>query len=107
MWEPGRELAFDVQKTPASMHEMSFYQDLHPRHLTGYMISLRGQFVLTPLAGGRTLVTGTSWYQNHMTPTWYWRLWSDYTVHAIHRRVLGHIRNLAEADVIAGRMGWK
>jgi hypothetical protein len=36
-----------------------------------------------------------------MHPQGYWTLWSDFTIHRIHRRVLEHVRSLAEADVRA------
>lgn len=32
-------------------------------------------------------------------PEAHWRLWSDVILHRIHSRVLGHIRNLAEAEI--------
>jgi hypothetical protein len=31
-----------------------------------------------------------------MHPRAYWTLWSDMAIHAIHRRVLDHVRRLAE-----------
>ncbi len=31
----------------------------------------------------------------HMRPLPYWPLWSDALIHAIHRRVLEHIRDVA------------
>jgi hypothetical protein len=49
------------------------------------------------LGGGRTRLEWTTWYQHHMWPAAYWRLWSDYLIHAIHRRVLRHIKGHCEA----------
>ncbi len=104
VWNPGRQLEFSVQKTPAPMHEWSPYSHLQTPHLTGYFVCLRGRFVLEPLPGNRTRIIGTSWYQNHMAPVWYWRLWCDHIVHTVHLRVFSHIRRLAEADAALQRL---
>ncbi len=95
-WEPGRSLRFQVLWNPAAMRELSPWGDIHPKHLDGYYVSRQGEFTLTPLSGGRTLLEGTSWYQHHLEPAAYWRLWSDLVVRRIHRRVLLHIKELSE-----------
>jgi hypothetical protein len=97
VWNEPRLLQFVVTATPPAMREMGLYGPIYPKHLNGYYISREGQFELTPLPGGRTLVTGTSWYQHGLWPAEYWRWWSDTVIHHIHRRVLEHIRNLSEA----------
>jgi hypothetical protein len=96
IWDEPRLLRFVVTGTPPAMKEMGLYGPIYPKHLEGYYISKEGQFELTPLSGGRTLVVGTSWYQHGLWPAQYWRLWSDMVVHRIHRRVLEHIRALSE-----------
>jgi hypothetical protein len=55
-----------------------------------------GQFLLTPLPNAATMLEGTTWYQNRFWPGQYWRLWSDYIIHGIHKRVLVHIKKLSE-----------
>lgn len=95
VWEENRLLQFDVAETPEPMKELSLY-DIHPQHLHGYFVSVKGQFRLIPLPDGSTRLEGTTWYYNKIQPTIYWNLWSDYIVHAIHRRVLKHIKVLAE-----------
>jgi hypothetical protein len=67
-------------------------------HLDGFLIARRGEFRLTEIAGGRTRLEGTTWYQHHLWPAAYWRLWSDAVIHRIHRRVLEHIKRSAEGD---------
>jgi Polyketide cyclase / dehydrase and lipid transport len=96
VWDEPHLLRFVVTATPPAMREMGLYGPIYPRHLDGYYISKEGQFALTQLPGGRTLVVGTSWYQHGLWPAEYWRWWSDTVVHHIHRRVLNHIRTLAE-----------
>jgi hypothetical protein len=98
VWDEPRLLRFAVTATPPAMREMGLYGPIYPKHLDGYYVSKAGQFELTPLPGGRTLVTGTSWYQHGLWPAGYWRLWSDAVVHHIHRRVLEHIRALSERE---------
>jgi hypothetical protein len=97
VWDEPRLLRFVVTATPPAMRETGLYGTVNPKHLNGYYVSKQGQFELTALPGGRTLVTGTSWYQHGLWPAEYWRWWSDAVVHHIHRRVLEHIRSLSEA----------
>jgi hypothetical protein len=98
IWDQPRVLRFRVTENPAPMREWSPYGDISPRHLHGYFISREGEFRLTPLAGNRTLLAGTSWYKHGLWPAQYWRIWSDAIVHRIHLRVFNQIRTLAEAD---------
>jgi uncharacterized membrane protein YhaH (DUF805 family) len=95
-WEPPHRLAFDVVSQPAPMTEWSPYP-IHPRHLDGYLLSKGGEFDLEPLPGGRTRVQGTTRYTLAMSPSPYWTLYADALIHAIHWRVLRHIRGLSEA----------
>jgi hypothetical protein len=99
VWEEPRLLKFSVEEQPTPMKELSFY-DIEPTHLHGYWISKEGQFKLTPLANKRTLLEGTTWYVNKIKPDLYWTLWSDFIVHAIHERVLQHIKGQAEQEKI-------
>jgi len=96
VWDEPRLLKFGVTSQPPIMDEMSPYPHLNPPHLNSYLHSRRGQFLLTPLPGGQTLLEGTTWYQNNFWPGIYWNRWSDYIIGRIHTRVLEHIKNLAE-----------
>ena len=95
VWDEPRRLAFGVRDEPPPMVELSPYR-IHPTHLDHYFSAKAGEFQLTPLAGGRTLLEGTTWYQNRFWPESYWRQWSDLIVHRIHMRVLRHVKRLAE-----------
>jgi uncharacterized membrane protein YhaH (DUF805 family) len=97
VWDPPRRLAFRVTEQPPPMEELSPF-DIHPPHLHNFLVSHRGQFRLEPTADGRTRLEGTTWYTNRMWPAAYWSIWSDAIIHRIHRRVLFHVRDLAEAD---------
>jgi hypothetical protein len=97
-WNPPYLLRFRVNSTPTAMHELSPWRDIDPPHLHGFYVSKQGEFRLTELPGHRTLVAGTSWYSHGLEPAGYWRLWSDSVVHRIHRRVLEHIKALAEKE---------
>lgn len=96
-WEPPRRLAFDVIEQPPTMKEWSPYEIVHAPHLVGSLRSRRGEFLLQPLPGGRTRVSGTTWYTLSMAPEFYWQHWSDEVIHVIHRRVLRHIKKLSES----------
>jgi uncharacterized membrane protein YhaH (DUF805 family) len=97
VWEEPRRLAFGVRDEPPPMVELSPYR-IHPAHLDHYFSAKAGEFRVTPLSGGRTLLEGTTWYQNRFWPESYWRQWSDLIVHRIHMRVLRHVKRLAEAS---------
>jgi len=96
VWDEPRLLRFGVTSNPAPMQEWTPYAHIEPPHLHGYFVSEKGQFLLTPLAGGRTRLEGTTWYRHTMWPAAYWHLWSDYIIHRIHLRVLEHIRTEVE-----------
>lgn len=94
VYDPPRRLAFAVTDCPPPLRELSPH-DIHPPHLDGYLVSRRGEFELTPTGEG-TRVTGRTWYTNDLWPQWYWGLWSDAIVGAIHGEVLEHIRVTAQ-----------
>lgn len=95
VWDEPKLIRFSVDEQPEPMKEISFY-DINPNHLHGYWVSKQGQFKLTRLANGHTLLEGTTWYVNKIKPDLYWTVWSDYIVHKIHQRVLEHIKTQAE-----------
>jgi hypothetical protein len=96
-WDPPRCLAFRVTEQPAPMEEWSPF-DIHPPHLDNFLVSRQGRFQLEALPGGRTRLVGATVYTNKMWPAPYWGLWSDAIIHAIHHRVLDHVKSIAEND---------
>ena len=90
IWDAPRRLAFRVTANPPPLRELSPYE-IRPAHLDGYFVSSHGEFLLEPLAGRRTRLTGTTWYTNHLAPAAYWDVWTDMIIHRIHMRVLRHI----------------
>lgn len=99
VWDEPNLLQFSVSDQPEPMKELSFY-DIHPNHLHGYWVSQKGQFKLTQLGNGKTLLEGTTWYINKIKPDFYWTKWSDYIVHKIHQRVLEHIKKNSEKTTL-------
>lgn len=97
-WEPGHRLSFDVASQPPAMQEWSPYRAVHPPHLDGSIRSKRGEFRLIALPGGRTRLEGSTWYELSMYPEAYWAVWSDGLIHAIHERVLAHVKGLSEGQ---------
>lgn len=95
-WENARRLSFDVVQSPAPLRELTFYKDVSPPHLDGYLRSKRGEFRLTPLPGGRTRLEGSTWYELEMSPEGYWQVFTDYLIGRIHQRVLTHIKSEVE-----------
>jgi len=95
-WEQPRVLRFSVAQQPEPLEELSPYPRLNTPHLHGYLRSHAGEFRLTALPDGRTLLAGTTWYTDEIWPSQYWKFWSDYIIHRIHLRVLNHIKAVSE-----------
>jgi hypothetical protein len=102
-WDPPRELTFSVASSPDPLREWTLWDGPRQPHLNGYLESVRGQFVLEPLPGGRTRLVGRTWYRTNMVPERYWRLWADPIIHVIHMRVLRHVASLSEAALQGGQ----
>jgi uncharacterized membrane protein YhaH (DUF805 family) len=98
IWDEPRLLRFSVLKNPAPMQEWTIYEDIHPPHLEGFLLSQQGQFRLISISANRTLLEGTTWYYHNLWPESYWRFWSDMIIHHIHTRVLRHIKLTAESE---------
>jgi hypothetical protein len=97
VWDKPHLLKFDVLEQPAPLKEISFW-DIDAPHLHDYFVSKEGQFKLTQLPNGNTLLEGTTWYYHNIRPEIYWRVWSNYIIHKIHNRVLTHIKNKSEGE---------
>lgn len=95
VWDEGKLLKFDVIEQPAPMKELSFW-DIDAPHLHDYFVSKKGQFKLTELDNGKTLLEGTTWYYHNIKPAFYWQEWSNLIIHKIHNRVLKHIKKNSE-----------
>lgn len=95
-WNEPHHLAFDVQYQPTPMKELSFHDHVDAPHLDGYFRSVKGEFRLTPLPDGKTLLEGRTWYAMDMHPGWYWQMYGRWFIHKIHLRVLSHIKQLSE-----------
>jgi len=95
-WDENRLLKFSVARQPEPMEELSPYPRLRPPHLEGFFQTHEGELRLEPLPGGKTRLSGTTWYTDRIWPGAYWQVWSDMIIHHIHLRVLNHIRRLSE-----------
>jgi hypothetical protein len=82
VWTPGRELTFGVVRQPPGIDRLVHVQ--------------RGRFLLTGNPDGTTTLEGTTWYRLDLFPSAYWRLWTQPLLHAIHMRVLEHVKRLSE-----------
>jgi len=98
VWQPGRELSFGVTAQPDPLRELTLFPGLRPPHLDGYLQVQRGQFLLERLPGGKTRLTGRTWYRARMFPQRYWRWWSDKVIGLVHARVLRNVALRAERD---------
>ena len=83
-WQPGHKLTFDITQQP-----------LDPEIL-GHARVERGQFVLQDNQDGSTTLTGTSWYELYVYPSWYYDLWASRIARQVHLRVMDHIKMVCE-----------
>ena len=95
-WNKPNLLQFDVKEQPIPMNEFNPFWDIHPPHLDGYFKSYKGQFKLTKIKDDKTELEGTTWYKIDITPEIYWKTWSNFIIHRIHKRVLNHIKTETE-----------
>jgi hypothetical protein len=95
-WQEPRLLRFAVKSNPEPMVEMTPYRNIHPPHLKGFLVSRQGQFRLLRDANGGTRLEATTWYEHNLWPAEYWRWWSDFIIHRVHKMVLDHVRDTAE-----------
>jgi len=79
-WQPGRRLTFDVTRQPRDPE------------ILGHARVKRGQFVLQDNGDGTTTLTGTSWYELYVYPSWYYDLWAGSIARQVHFRVMDHIK---------------
>jgi hypothetical protein len=96
VWDPPQRLAFDVISQPPPLQEWSPYSRVFAPHLDGFFRTSHGEFRLIPLDGGRTRLEGRTWYTLEMQPAMYWTAIADTILHAIHTRVLEHVKSGAE-----------
>lgn len=99
-WESPHRLAFDVRYQPQPMKELSIYDSVDAPHLDGYFRSVKGEFRLVPLPGGRTRLEGRTWYEMDINPGWYWQIYGRWFIHKIHGHVLSHVKNLSESQTL-------
>lgn len=96
VWDQPNRLAFDVTEQPEPLVEMTPYEHIHPPHLKGTFLSVRGEFELVQLSADQTRLIGRTWYTVDMGPRLYWKQWTDFIIHQIHLRVLDHIKMTTE-----------
>jgi len=96
-WDAPRTLEFDVTANPPPMKEFSPWGHLDAPHLHNTFTSEHGRFQLFE-EGGKTILQGTTWYRQTISPDFYWHTISDHIIHLIHLRVLEHIKMKAEQN---------
>ncbi|WP_162984898.1 SRPBCC family protein [Mesonia aquimarina] len=98
-WNKPTLLQFDVKEQPIPMNEINPFYEVHPPHLEGYFKSYKGQFKLKKINSNKTEIEGTTWYKVSISPEFYWKSWSDFIIHRIHKRVLRHIKKESEENL--------
>jgi len=101
-FQPGHQLAFDVETVVGPQNRITGV-DEHVMPGGIYFKNHKGRFTLTQVGPKRTLVQGTTWYTMDSSINWYARPWADFLLHTIHRRVLEHIKQLAESNPTLSR----
>jgi uncharacterized protein YndB with AHSA1/START domain len=87
-YEPGKDLVFDITDQPRDPEIMN-HLDL-----------IRGEFVLKDNGNGTTTLTGNSWYKLYVFPAWYYDIWAQSIVRNVHVRVMEHIKEISENNVL-------
>lgn len=87
--DKGKVLEFDITAQPE-----------HPE-LMGHFQLDKGKLELIPNKDGTTTLVSTSWYRLFVSPAFYFNWWAEDIVREVHFRVMGHMKNLAEAEYAA------
>ena len=98
-WEAPKRLSFDVISQPPTMKEWGLLDSadkIYAPHITESVQSHRGEFKLSSTDENNTILQGSTWYHIELQPYFYWQWYSDFLIHAIHYRVLNHIKHLSE-----------
>jgi uncharacterized protein YndB with AHSA1/START domain len=66
--------------------------------LLGHLTLDKGQLALDANSDGTTTVTATTWYRLYASPAQYFDWWAIDIGRNVHRRVVGRVKQLAEAD---------
>ncbi len=96
-WEAPHRLSFDVAEQPPVLQEWSPYRSVYAPHVDGFFRSVRGEFRLVPLPGGRTRLEGSTWYALELHPRVYWEPLTEALLHRIHSRVLAQVKRQTES----------
>ena len=94
VWDAPYRLQFSVMEQPAPLKDM--LSEEVPGNMYKYFASTKGEFKLRQIDESTTLLEGNTWYYHKIRPAGYWRFWSDFIIHAIHTRVLKHIKIVSE-----------
>jgi len=96
----GRAAFVTLQRNgnPAPMNELDSLRAYRTAHLHGYFESHRANSAHAS-AGGRTRSKAQPGTATPVAGT-DWHLWSDYIIHNIHLRVLGHIKQVYRSELI-------
>ncbi len=95
-WEPGETLAFQVERQPPAMEEMSPYRRVHAPHVEGYFTTGETRFELTSLKGGRTRLRIHSEHWLMIDPLPYWEPIARLAIRLNVERVLKDIKVKSE-----------
>ncbi len=100
-WVPNRTLAFVVEQDVPSMRELSPYHHVHAPHSTGYFRTVLTRFDLVPQPDGGTQIVEHTSHLLKLDPVLYWLPMVRWIVHMNNTRVLRHVKQQAEAAVLA------
>lgn len=95
-WDPPYIVEFNTKEAPIHMTENNPFWEISPTHLFGYFVSIKGAVKLTELSSNKTKVENTTWYQVHMTPIPYWKLWSNGVVKRFQKAFLENLKDDSE-----------
>jgi hypothetical protein len=92
-------LSWETRTTPPPIKETNpFHKNVDPPHLHGYYETPRGEIAIDVERSGSTRITRRTWYTQRLYPQVYWNFWAEVAIGRIHRIVLNHIAQTAQAN---------
>jgi hypothetical protein len=94
-----RKLKFHIVENVIPVKELTIYDSLDTPHTHPEYFRLSfGQFLIQPLDTGHCRLIASSNFAFRLSPSIYWKWWSDYLVGRMHSRVINIVKEESESN---------
>ncbi|MFT4805389.1 MAG: hypothetical protein ACI9YE_002605, partial [Psychroserpens sp.] len=87
-FETNSQVTFKLREQTIPMRELTPYDSIDAEHLHNYFFVNYGQIRLEDMGENSTKIIAKTSYSYKISPKWYWKLWSNYTINEMQLHVL-------------------